>query len=343
MEGAKSQDTPHEAELLITVIVPVYNTEDYLERCLRSIADQSYCNIEILLMIDGEMKDDSENICRRFSEMDARFRVIKLPHSGIAEVRNAGIANATGEMIGFVDSDDWIEKEMFQKLLCAMQEQGTDMALCAYYVDNKRKRIVCGKYKEESICSDDFLRMLFRGEAGSFLWNKLCKKEIYSGIVFPRNTTGGEDISVMPDLISRCNRISLVNEPLYHYVRHKGSIIDGRKYSIRLDILESLSRQYAFVLDKHPEMEGDIVQAVYKGYVALAASGVLHGQSKEEKREEQKRRINGYYYPKKSAFDRNLSSGKKVILHLIWQDSFFHSVLALSLEAARRMFHRIKY
>ena len=340
MEGAKPQHIPNEAEPLITVIVPVYNTEAYLERCLRSIADQSYRNIDILLMIDGEMEDDSENICRRFSETDARFRMIKLPHSGVAEVRNAGIANAKGEMIGFVDSDDWIETEMLQKMLHVMQEQGTDMALCAFYADAKQKRTVYGKYEVDSICSDDFLRLLFRGEAGNFLWNKLFKKEIYSGIVFPRNTTGGEDISVMPELISRCNRISLVNEPLYHYVRREGSIIDGRKYSISLDILESLIRQYAFVLDRRPEMEGDIVQAVYKGYVSLAASRVLRGKSREEKRIEQNRRINSYYYPKKDVFDRNLSGMKKLILHLIWRDSFFHSVLALSLELLRRILRK---
>ena len=116
---------------LISLIVPVYNVKDYLKTCLQSILEQTYKNLEIILVDDGS-DDGSSGICDEYARMDQRIKTIHLPHSGVSAARNAGLAAATGELLGFVDSDDWIDHDMYQYLYALMQEHDADVSVLIF-------------------------------------------------------------------------------------------------------------------------------------------------------------------------------------------------------------------
>ena len=121
---------------LISLIVPVYNVKDYLKTCLQSILEQTYKNLEIILVDDGS-DDGSSGICDEYARMDQRIKTIHLPHSGVSAARNAGLAAATGELLGFVDSDDWIDHDMYQYLYALMQEHDADVSACTYLLEQE--------------------------------------------------------------------------------------------------------------------------------------------------------------------------------------------------------------
>lgn len=129
---------------LVSIIVPVYNSEETLARCINSILDQQYRNIEVILVNDGST-DNSLNICREFAETDSRIIVIDKENTGVSDTRNRGIAQATGKYLHFVDSDDWIAENAVKVLVDRMQETGCDLVISGFY------RVINGKKSEKAI------------------------------------------------------------------------------------------------------------------------------------------------------------------------------------------------
>lgn len=125
---------------LVSIIIPIYNVENYLEQCIISVVHQTYKNLEIILVNDGS-PDNSGKICDNFALMDKRIKVIHKMNGGLSSARNAGIDIAKGEYLGFVDSDDTIEPFMYEKLMTAIKRDGTDLAVCAinYVFENGKK------------------------------------------------------------------------------------------------------------------------------------------------------------------------------------------------------------
>ena len=134
-------------EELISVIVPIYNVEQYLEKCIESIISQTYKNLQIILIDDGS-NDKSGKICNKYAEKDKRVVVIHKENAGVSEARNTGLDNAKGEWITFVDADDWIEEEYCQRLYNLVIETNSDVALCGY------NRVV-GTKKENKLCRNN--------------------------------------------------------------------------------------------------------------------------------------------------------------------------------------------
>ena len=116
----------------ISIIIPVYNVENYIERCIDSLISQSYINLEIILVDDGST-DKSGEICDRYAVVDNRIKVIHIKNSGRGEARNIGLSQANGQYIGFVDSDDWVEKDLYKYLIENIEETKADISICAYY------------------------------------------------------------------------------------------------------------------------------------------------------------------------------------------------------------------
>ena len=131
----------------ISIIVPIYNTEKYLERCLQSILNQSYRNIEIILVNDGS-DDNSLAICNKYKDKDKRIIVIDKKHTGVADTRNIGLEKASGNYIGFVDSDDYIDIDMFKKLIVGAEKYKCDISMCDLietYNTNDERFVVVAK------------------------------------------------------------------------------------------------------------------------------------------------------------------------------------------------------
>lgn len=243
-------------ENLISVIVPVYNIEKYLPRCLQSISEQTYTNLEIIVIDDGST-DSSGKIADEFAKKDDRFVVIHKENGGVGSARNVGIANVHGEFIGFVDGDDYINSEMYRVLYENIKKSEYDISGCYYrgasddiirdtkeFVDyDNQQTIELNNYelfnhyyngkeieKKNNIYTTSFLA----------LWNKLYKKEVFNGIVFPENVYTGEDLYVYFDILKNTSKSIFTDLRLYYYYRRKNSLTNQKKtYEMNLIRIEN--------------------------------------------------------------------------------------------------------
>ena len=239
---------------LISVIVPIYKVEPYLDRCVQSIVEQTYQNLEIILVDDGS-PDNCPAMCDAWAAKDSRIKVIHKENGGLSDARNAGMDVATGNLISFLDSDDWIEPEFIARLYDAMKKSGAQIAECATdYVDEADKVLRLRNAADISeIGRIEALRRLIQ-EDGIYqtVWNKLYRREVIDGIPFAVGKLH-EDEFWTYQVLDRIEKLALVSEPLYHYLQRSGSII-GTGYNIRrLDGLEARCQRMQY-LQKYPEL-----------------------------------------------------------------------------------------
>lgn len=200
---------------LISVIVPVYNVESYLEKCIESIQNQSYKSLEIILVNDGST-DSSGDICDKYATCDKRIRVIHQKNGGISSARNTGLEVANGDYIAFVDSDDYIEPKMYEDLLNVLKEYNLDIIDCGSFRD-KNGMITggCNDGQIEIYEKDDALRLAMH-DGFTSVWNKLYKRDIVINIRFPEGRKF-EDSAISYLYIANANRIGHINRSYYYY------------------------------------------------------------------------------------------------------------------------------
>ena len=227
---------------LISVIVPIYKVESYLDRCIQSIVNQTYPNLEIILVDDGS-PDGCPAICDAWAEKDSRIKVIHKENGGLSDARNAGMAIATGELISFIDSDDSIEPEFLEKLFGALMEHDADIAECAVsFVDENgnvlRQRSAAPVPVMDKI---DALRRLV-AEDGIYqaVWNKLYHRHAALGVLFAVGKYNEDEFWTW-QIFDRINTLAVVPECLYNYLQ-RGSSIMGVGYNARR--LDGLQAQF---------------------------------------------------------------------------------------------------
>lgn len=208
----------------VSIIVPVYKVENYLNKCIQSITDQTYKNLEIILVDDGS-PDNCPQLCDNWAKQDSRIKVIHINNSGVAAARNAGLKVATGEYIGFVDSDDWIDKDMYEFLLNYMCD-GIDIVRCSYRkIEQDIPEEFCNDGKKETLNSDEFLVKLFTNNIlNSNCWCKLYRRSIIGDIKFPENIKIGEDHYFNYLIAKNADKIFTVNESKYNYLIRSSSV-----------------------------------------------------------------------------------------------------------------------
>lgn len=320
---------------LISVIIPVYNVERYLEKCIISVLNQTYSNLEIILVIDGEMEDASEQVCMKFAEKDSRVRVKKIRHSGLAGVRNYGISCAKGEYISFIDSDDWAENSMIEDLYLALRREKAQMAVCGYYSDMKKKSRIRRMPGSGMVSKHKAFECLFADELPNYAWNKLYERSLFEYIRFPSGRLF-EDIAIMHLIIDRTRRIAVVPKPEYHYVQRKGSILAGKNINVMLDALEMWIRQYRFMEQKYPELEKAFSQTVFRAFVSVASVSVFSSRTERAETKKRRRMMTKYFYSRRKGIEAGMNSLQRRILHLIWHGSRAADALALFMECIRR-------
>lgn len=238
VEGMNRKNSP-----LISIIVPVYNIEFFLEKCIKSIINQTYKNIEIILVNDGST-DRSGDICNFYSKYDQRVKVINKKNGGLSDARNVGIVASSGKFIGFVDGDDWIEPDMYEVLYDAMQHSDADVAICGFY-RNIGDRVVEERETGNTLIysGKEILKRLLSNDNEYQIclavWNRLYKRELIKDIRFPYGKSY-EDIIYDTEVFYKCNRCVYVDKRKYHYlVGREGSIISSgfQKRRITDDIL----------------------------------------------------------------------------------------------------------
>lgn len=238
---------------MISVIVPVYNMEQYLERCLESIVRQTYTNIEILLIDDGS-KDRSGFICDQWQMRDSRITVLHKENGGLSDARNVGLEYAKGDYLCFVDSDDYLETDMLERLFDALKQNSAEIAVCNFvyeYADGQecqRKEYQINKFM--LMTGREF--MLFsqeeKGTFGVVVWNKLFRKEIFHNIRFPKGKFH-EDEFVFHRIMYSRDRICCIPLVGYHYLQRQNSITsEGPKFP---DCMEAIIERCNYMLEQN--------------------------------------------------------------------------------------------
>ena len=211
---------------LISVIVPVYNVQKYVRKSVESILQQTYKNLEIILVDDGST-DESGKICDMLARSDNRVTVIHKKNGGLSDARNAGLDRATGELIGFVDSDDYIEKNMYEVLEERMRINEADISCCGRYVvqesdGTKTPYFILDREQILSPCQA-IGKLLVWDSCDSAAWDKLYKVKLFKGRRYPFGVLH-EDLNFTSKLFSESDKIVLTGMPLYNYLIRENRI-----------------------------------------------------------------------------------------------------------------------
>lgn len=240
---------------LISVIIPVYNVENYLEKCVKSVIGQTYKNLEIILVDDGS-KDNSGSMCDELAKLDNRIKVIHKANGGLSDARNHGLQIAKGDYIGFVDSDDYIADDMFETMHKIITENNADISIVSFYEIYKDKVIGVRDSGNLEIMNklEAMKELLIDRKIQSYAWNKLFKKELFSDLQFPTGKNF-EDIATTLLLFEKSEKVVLLEEPKYYYLRRDNSIIGVKNTKTYTDYLEVIYDKYIYLKDKYPEIE----------------------------------------------------------------------------------------
>lgn len=244
---------------LISVIVPVYNVENYLERCICSIVNQSYSNIEIILVNDGST-DSSLDICFRYSLNDSKIKIVNQANGGLSAARNAGLGVSSGKYIVFIDSDDHVNVDYIAVLYKCISEKKCDVAICDYscVYDDK----LSSKYLEKYIDYESEYKVLdnttviknylmFNNSINVVSWNKMYRSSVIknNGILFPVGKIH-EDNFTTYKIFYYSNKIAYINSPLYFYTKRPDSIMGVGFSEKSLDMITAADETVDFVKDK---------------------------------------------------------------------------------------------
>ncbi len=212
------ENETNEADVLVTVIIPVYNVEKYLRRCLDSVINQTHKNLEIIVVDDGST-DESGVICDEYLKKDNRLKVIHKENGGLSSARNAALDIASDfGYLAFVDSDDWIAKNAIEILVREMKSSKCDMIVFNFFADNGHEQIFMNTTGDCSFNTAEVKHKLIMDYWLNSVWDKFYKASIYHNIRFPEGKTF-EDAYVMLDVLDRCTSIHCIKDALYYYNR----------------------------------------------------------------------------------------------------------------------------
>lgn len=262
---------------MISIIVPVYKVEEYLNRCVQSIVNQTYKEFELILVDDGS-PDCCSKLCDEWSKRDKRIKVIHKENGGLSDARNAGMRIAVGEYMVFIDSDDWISVSYLELLMQAMQEKDCEIVECETIrtaeKSEMRNTVVTDFGKAIVYQTKEALKELIQdGCFHQYVWNKLYKRSVIQGILFEKGKTN-EDEFWTYQIFGNAKRICKIDVPLYFYFQRDTSIM-GTSYSLkRLDALEAKMQRQQYVEKNYPELKeialGNLfTSCIYQGQMSL--------------------------------------------------------------------------
>lgn len=234
----------------ISVIVPVYNVEKYLHRCIDSIIHQTYQNLEIILIDDGS-PDNCGNICDEYAHKDRRIKVVHKENGGLSDARNVGIENATGMYLAFLDSDDWVHNTYIEVLYNLLTNYEADISVCNFYKVSSSDNLSGLSQNSHGIITYTNLEALHQLYDENYLqmivaWGKLFNKKLFEGIIFPVGKIH-EDEFLVYKVLYRASKIVYTSEQLVFYFQRPESIVgEGFKLKNRLDALEAHEERNQF-------------------------------------------------------------------------------------------------
>ncbi|WP_295071849.1 glycosyltransferase [uncultured Fibrobacter sp.] len=288
---------------LVSIIIPIYKVEQYLRRCLDSIVNQTYTNLEIILVDDGS-PDGCPQICDEFAAKDNRIVVIHKENGGLSDARNAGLNICKGVYISFVDSDDWINPQYIDVLIDIATKEKADIAISEYIKtteNNRKKQNII--FKKNFSSKDALLRLFSKNNiAFTVSWGKLYKRELFSSLRFPIGKYHEDEFTTYI-LFYNSKKIVYTSEILYYYYQRAGSIVSTRH---PWDILEYLEQRYIFFKEKK---ESDLLPLLLPPLCWQLLCAYWH-QSKNKN-------ISNNYLNKLRFYIKDFQHIKKPLLHYI--------------------------
>lgn len=250
---------------MVSIIIPIYNVKNYLNKCIDSVLAQSYTDLEIILVDDGSI-DGSALICEEYAKKDSRIRVIHKKNGGLSDARNVGTEIATGEWIYYLDSDDWIYPEAIKTLFDFAIKNNCPIVqgnLYYAYPDHLLYRTSTEKEKQNNILStkDAIRELIINDRIKNFAWGKLYKSDFVKDILFPVGKFF-EDSFWQHKIVDRCNRYGVVDTPLYYY-RQRPDSISGTSSERLKDLVEGNKERMTFIVSHYPEFT-PLMRKTYK-------------------------------------------------------------------------------
>ena len=294
----------------ISIIVPVYNTFDYLEKCIFSICNQSYKDLEIIIVDDGS-KDLSPKLCDQLAKKDNRIKVIHKANGGLSDARNIGIRNATGKYLSFIDSDDYIENGMYEYLINNMEKYDCDIGICGWYLVRNEIRNNCSFISKERVLSKEECidALLCKNSFDNFMCNKIFKRDLFNNIEFPVGKKM-EDLATLYKLIHRSYKIYTNSKPFYNYVLRDGSITSNLFNQIDVLSFQPYIDRKNFLLENYPNLKNRILSNYF---TACRMNLIIAYNSKNRNEEFEKDREKDLkLYRKYVLFDNSLSIRNKI-------------------------------
>lgn len=262
----------------ITIIIPAYNIECYLNKCIESIVKQTYKDIEIIIVNDGST-DNTSKMCDIWKNKDNRIKYIYKNNGGLSSARNSGLNIATGKYIVFIDSDDFIENNMIEVLYNNIKNNDADISICNryyYYEKDNQSRLrfehvnkIINMDKKEAL-----INLMNFSYFDMSAWCKMYKKELFNDIRFPEGKYC-EDYYIMYKLFDKTNKIVYDSRPLYYYLQREGSIT--KKKELLLDYVYASEEQMEYISKKYPELEIYCKSAYALSYLTIYNKVIING------------------------------------------------------------------
>ncbi len=268
---------------LISVIIPAYKIEQYIGDCLESVQNQTYRNLEILVVNDGS-PDNSAKIAEQYAEKDDRIRVINKVNGGLSDARNTGIEQAKGKYIILIDGDDYVDVHMIEKMYQAMLISGSDLCLCGIHIVDDNRKPLEDAISQAAIQGGVYTRAQMYEKIITtpnwfyvVAWNKLYKREVFDKIKYPKGKLH-EDEFVIHHILECSEKIICIEDKLYHYVQRGQSITHDTFNIKRMDVVEAFVDRADFFLNKQNpggacRMLKRIRISLIDGYLALKKNG----------------------------------------------------------------------
>ena len=263
---------------LISVVVPIYGVEDYLDNCVNSIINQTYTNLEIILVDDGS-PDKCGQICDEYAAQDKRVKVIHKKNGGLSDARNAGIDVAKGKYITFIDSDDYVAEDYVSVLLTCMLSEKADISICRLKETSRLDEdLKCKKTDDVAVYSsiEALEKMLYAREFSTSACSRLFRIELFEGVRFPLGKYS-EDLFTIYKTILKANKIVSIRREAYFYYTRPGSITNEKFSKRHLDTLEALHIIHREIVNEHQEL-----MPAYKNQMIEAMARLLKMNIPEE-------------------------------------------------------------
>lgn len=321
----------------LSIIVPIYNVEKYLSRCIESILNQTFKDFELILVNDGST-DNCKEICEKYKRMDSRIIVANKKNGGLSSARNLGIDISKGDYIGFVDSDDFIDVHMYEILLNTINSYDSDIVICDYYkvneYDIKKYEKMKSNNKDikiENINNIDAIeRIITRDIKIVVAWNKIYKRSLFDNLRYKEGVIC-EDEFLAHRIFYKCNKVSIINQKLYYYIQRKGSIINSPFSPKDFDKIYAIKDRVDFLNEKKIT---NLIDKAEKSFIDYFVWNYFVGYQRLENIEYELKRLkkefNSVFY--RILDNKFISLNEKITLFILYLSPYLYNKLVINRE-----------